>query len=416
VDLDELKSVRRTERETSTLQHLRDSFYRDVASYIESRKDEYRRQMAEADDPFAASEEVSHLKDEVEAAENVVEAIYERRVGKVVKMAAFAAAGMSTEEDGLTAEERDLFDDLVERIRGNREVVLDGLVGDGPAAVDGATGDGVASDADTETGPGEPSPGRRPDAPAGDRETDPDPASTPELDRATTDAGPEPGTDPEPGADPEPGPGPGPDPGAGAGDDGGVLSEAMGGAGSEAGGSGPGAADGAGPGTGSPSPTETAAGTDSGTGTVTGDGDGGDDRTARQPAEDRSPAVDDAVAGPPAGDGETDGTAGPADRTGTGTDSTAAAASMASSTSRASADSNPRESGSGSGSGSRDSQSRTGGGETSRMTVRVTSDVGSILGVDEREYDLASEDVVTLPATNARPLVERGAAERLDGV
>jgi DNA replication factor GINS len=51
---------------------------------------------------------------------------------------------------------------------------------------------------------------------------------------------------------------------------------------------------------------------------------------------------------------------------------------------------------------------------TDRVTVRVTRDVGSILGVDEREYDLASEDVVTLPATNAAPLVERGAAERLE--
>jgi len=51
---------------------------------------------------------------------------------------------------------------------------------------------------------------------------------------------------------------------------------------------------------------------------------------------------------------------------------------------------------------------------TDRATVRVTRDVGSIFGVDEREYDLASEDVVTLPAENAAPLVERDAAERLD--
>jgi DNA replication factor GINS len=40
--------------------------------------------------------------------------------------------------------------------------------------------------------------------------------------------------------------------------------------------------------------------------------------------------------------------------------------------------------------------------------------VGEILGVDERAYDLASEDVVTLPAANAEPLVERDAAEPLD--
>ena len=40
--------------------------------------------------------------------------------------------------------------------------------------------------------------------------------------------------------------------------------------------------------------------------------------------------------------------------------------------------------------------------------------MGHPLGVDEREYDLASEDVVTLPTPNAEPLLDRDAAERLD--
>jgi DNA replication factor GINS len=49
-----------------------------------------------------------------------------------------------------------------------------------------------------------------------------------------------------------------------------------------------------------------------------------------------------------------------------------------------------------------------------RETVRITADVGQIFGVDEREYELTQEDVVTLPAENAAPLVERDVAERLD--
>jgi len=48
-----------------------------------------------------------------------------------------------------------------------------------------------------------------------------------------------------------------------------------------------------------------------------------------------------------------------------------------------------------------------------RTLVRITSDVGQILGVDERPYELSAEDVVTLPEPNADPLVERDAAERL---
>ena len=49
-----------------------------------------------------------------------------------------------------------------------------------------------------------------------------------------------------------------------------------------------------------------------------------------------------------------------------------------------------------------------------RTTVRITSDVGEVFGVDERSYELSSDDVVTLPAENAGPLVEQDAAERLD--
>jgi DNA replication factor GINS len=55
-----------------------------------------------------------------------------------------------------------------------------------------------------------------------------------------------------------------------------------------------------------------------------------------------------------------------------------------------------------------------GGSDTDRVMLHITEDVGRIYGVDEREYDLAAEDVVTLPATNAGPLVERDAAERLE--
>ena len=51
---------------------------------------------------------------------------------------------------------------------------------------------------------------------------------------------------------------------------------------------------------------------------------------------------------------------------------------------------------------------------TDRVTVRITTDVGPILGVDEREYDLRRDDLVTLPAPNARPLLEQDAAEQID--
>jgi DNA replication factor GINS len=48
-----------------------------------------------------------------------------------------------------------------------------------------------------------------------------------------------------------------------------------------------------------------------------------------------------------------------------------------------------------------------------RTTVRITTDVGEIVGADDRDYELGTEDVVTLPEPNADVLVEKDAAERL---
>jgi DNA replication factor GINS len=277
MNVEELRSVQRTERQKDSLQHLRDSFYRDVADYVAERKAERKQVAAEADDPFS-SPEVSRLTDEIETAEEVVESIYERRVGKIVKRATFAAAGMAAEDEGLTSEERDLFDDLVARIERNRETVLDTLAGD--------VGD-AADDSPSEATPDESTPAPNPtDSPA-DAGGRAEPEPTPPADAA-----------------------PAPDP-----DD--LLAEAMG-----------------------------------------GDAPSDDDPSPDFPA-DESPTPD--------------GGARPAEASESTPDT-----------------------------------------DTDRTTLRITRDVGEIFGVDEREYDLASEDVVTLPTPNAEPLLDRDAAERLD--
>jgi len=298
MNVEELRSVQRTERQKDSLQHLRDSFYRDVADYISERKAKREHVAAAADDPYS-SPDVKRITDEIETAEEVVESIYERRIGKIVKRATFAAAGMATEDEGLTAEERDLFDDLVARIEQNRETVLDTLAGevvaDDPedAAVDERTDESERIDSDPELAANPDPAGKASDAPKGT-----------------------------------------PDP-----DD--LLAEAM----------------------------------------------GGDVANADAEAREEAPT-------PPAESPTTDGgdsvvpAATPAaGEAGTGTDADAGPAP----TSTPAPES-----------------------DTDRTTLRITRDVGEIFGVDEREYDLASEDVVTLPTPNAEPLLERDAAERLD--
>ncbi|MFD1687351.1 hypothetical protein [Halobellus litoreus] len=342
MNLDELRSVRRTERQKDSLQHLRDSFYGDVADYIAARKAERRRAADAADDPFA-DPEVGQLTDEIETAEDVVEAIYERRVGKVVKLASFAAADMSADTNGLTAEERDLFENLVSRIKQNRQSVLDVLAGEG--------GDGTGGEAAPETDRSEPATAAadRSDPRSAESTTADPSAASPNA--AETEAS----TDREPISP----------------DD--VLTEAMGG------GDAPPAETASAVATADPDGGQAAGGGGSDTGDVPPDvpPDAPPDAT-----ETETPVVDDGgEASTEHKEPRTDGAPG-----------------------RVETARGPSED-------SAQTGERT---QTERVTLRITQDVGQILGVDEREYDLESEDVVTLPTTNAGPLLDRNAAERLD--
>jgi len=251
MNLEDLRSAQVEERGTDSLQPLRPTFYEEAAAYLAELRDRRNDLAARLDDPFD-SEEVRQLNDELETAEEVVEALYERRVGKLVKRASLAAAGMAVDEEGLTEEEQALFGDLVERIEANRSAVLDAL--------------------EAEPGVVEDSPDAE-DPDAGPSETADEPAS-PDLAAEDPEAGTAEAAEPP---------------------DRGVEAD-----------------------------TEP---------------DGG----ASTPVE-----------SPP----ETD--------------------------------------------------------RTDRLTVRITDPVGEIYGVDDRVYTLEAEDVVTLPAPNAQPLLDRGAAQRID--
>ena len=291
MNLDELRTVQSKERSKDSLQHLRESFYADVARYIEELKDQRERAAERSDDPFD-DPEVNRLTDEVHTAEDVVEAVYERRVGKVVKRASLAAAGMPADDEGLTNEERELFSELVERIEENKAEVLDILSGEvTPSAADSATADS---------------------APAG------------ASDAATPDASPAGSEGADPTADP------------------------------------------------------------------------GD---APTPSEDVSPA--DVMGGDSSPDASADAAAPNADAR-TPPPEADEVTAVAGDANEADAESDADE-----------SEDPTEGLEE-RTTIRITRDVGEIFGVDERTYELANEDVVTLPEENAGPLVERGAAEKLD--
>ncbi|NHX38795.1 MULTISPECIES: hypothetical protein [Haloarcula] len=312
MNVDELQSVQSRERQTDQLQQLRETFYEDAGQFIQQLRSERDRAAERAEDPFD-SPEVNRLTDDIKTAEQTVEAVYERRVGKIVKMASLAAADMPTEDDGLTQEERDLFETMVEAIESNRGHVLDVIAGEAPT---GAVGD-------------EPNSGER-------QAPDPDPQQT--ADEAT--AGEPEQSTPDTGVD---------------------AADMMGSGGDQS----PPAADSDAP---TPPPE-----------LDTGSNPTADGQT--DPAD--VPAGDD-VPAPPA-EQSAESTSGPAadpTQAGGGTQSPASA--------------------------------DTGAADVDRRTVRITDDVGEIFGVDQREYDLSTDDVVTLPADNANPLVEQDAAEPLE--
>ncbi|WP_324662241.1 hypothetical protein [Haloarcula sediminis] len=304
--LDELQSVQSRERQTDQLQQLRATFYEEAGQFVAQLREERDRAAERAEDPFD-SPEVNRLTDDIKTAEQTVEAIYERRVGKIVKMASLAAADMPTEDGGLTQEERELFETMVEAIEGNRRHVLDVVAGEAPT---GAVGDASASDAaePTDRGDATPSPDVDPVAdapPSGDGSPAEDTSTSPDRSEPAVDAADIMGGGDGSGVEPDTAP----DPDA-SGDEPTVTTDVD-----------------------APSPD--------------------------RPAEEARSAVEN-------------------------------------------------------GDGAAEPESGSPGTDVDRKTVRITDDVGEIFGVDQRSYDLSADDVVTLPADNADPLVERDAAEPLE--
>jgi len=361
MDLNELQSVRSRERQTAELQQLRESFYEEVGDYIDQRERERERAAERADDPFS-DPEVQRLTDDIEAAKGTVESLYERRIGKVVKQASLEAAGMGAETEGLTREERDAFESIVATIETNRERVLDGVVAGEPVdTVTPAAGKSLPTDAAPTDAVEEGRPGQNPDPEAppeselgGDRDG-----------RSTTPADATDRSDSEPGA-------------------------------------GDGASD--------TEPTTVDAAE------LMGDrSEPARDSHDPDAESDPDPAADPAGATPSTDGGtglhEADGSAMDA---GEGPGVASGGRASPGGGPDADADADPGSGGpTGDGDGETDARADAEQPALEHATVHVTADVGEILGIDERTYELARADIVRLPEPNAEALIERGAAERL---
>jgi len=345
MNLDELRTVQSKERRKDSLQQLRDSFYRDVASFIQDLKATRDRRAGQVDDPFGDTE-VRRLSDELETAEEVAEAVYERRVGKVVKLASFAAADMPVDDEGMTTEERELFDDLVARISQNKQAVLDVLSGTAETVDTADAGSSVAGPTNPVASPTQQKAAAASQSTASDTSQPDQPAesTSPEADS--------------------------------------VLAEAMG-------------TDTSNSGSDSIADTATESATPSAKSDVDSESTEPSSPTAIPPQE--TEPEPDAVLGTSTDGGTTDvassahnGTTGRETTPPTGGEPPAPEVNA-------------------------DPVGNTNIAENNdRTTVRITKNVGDIFCADGREYTLQAEDVVTLPTTNAEPLVAKDAAQQLD--
>lgn len=320
MNLEDIRAVQAEERNSDGIQDLSDTFYREVTDYIEELREERAQLLEDADDLYG-TEDVRQLTHEIETAQEVAEAIYDRRLAKIVKHASLAAAGMATEETGLTEEEAALYADLVGRIEDHRQAMMERFAG---------RGGGPLAETPERT--------RQEGGGASARAAD-DELAAPDSDEGR------PAPQPPPQADDQPS-----EP------DTFDASEAMAGDSEDSSSNGPGQI-----------PRSS----------------GGPEARAAREGEDAN---------------GTDLPEDPIDASGGSTESESG---------------HPRQQDADGGE-TDDGGSADDSFDGEQIPLRITEDVGEIMGVDEQVYDLAAGDLVNLPTANAEPLLDRDAAVRIE--
>ncbi|HII51966.1 MAG TPA: hypothetical protein HA321_03520 [Halobacteriales archaeon] len=130
MNLEDLREIQIEERTRSDLQPLLDSFYVDVSEYLQNLRVE-KENILQGDVDSVDAKTIRRVDDEIKTVVGVVEAIYDRRVGKILKGASLTAAGLGERDGSLAGEEVGLFRDLVELLQNNRNEILQRVSSEG---------------------------------------------------------------------------------------------------------------------------------------------------------------------------------------------------------------------------------------------------------------------------------------------
>lgn len=119
MNLDDLRLIQVNERRSEGLQELERDFYGQVRAYIKALEEDKRN----VEDPQAMK-----IDDELRSVRSVIEGIFNRRIGKIVKMASLRASGSQESPKGVTPEELELFEQLTNLISRSREIILNPFI------------------------------------------------------------------------------------------------------------------------------------------------------------------------------------------------------------------------------------------------------------------------------------------------
>ncbi|MEM2925204.1 MAG: hypothetical protein QXJ68_05900 [Methanocellales archaeon] len=115
MNLDDLRILQSNERSSPQLQEVEKDLYKKIAEYIKT----LEQKIQDSEDP-----ETQKIKDERDSAKRVVESIFDKRLGKIIRLASLKASGLGKSPKNLTPEEQIIFDSLVETLEKGRAAIL----------------------------------------------------------------------------------------------------------------------------------------------------------------------------------------------------------------------------------------------------------------------------------------------------
>jgi len=124
IGLGDLHRVLRQEKKSNTLTELEPEFYAHCSEYIESLEAEIEQKKREEKETGEKNPELRALEETLEKARTAMEKIFVIRQRKILTQAYHRASGLPVKKEGLTFEEKELFDAVVEALMTSKDAVL----------------------------------------------------------------------------------------------------------------------------------------------------------------------------------------------------------------------------------------------------------------------------------------------------